>query len=137
MEATDSGQALTYRFDIVNDWYTCDGGDEMNTMNYVNTVSDAETVDVINDRSIRDILKAVPGSYDDFVNSTAECMNKDENLRNMILNLLRVSPGADSSDVLKALCDFYGFNKPLELVDDDEEESFPEANTIGLRKVAY
>ena len=38
-----------------------------------------------------------------------------------ILNLLRVSPGADSSDVLKALCDFYGFNKPLGLVDDDEE----------------
>ena len=64
-------------------------------------------------------------------------MSQDENLKNMILNLLRVRPGADSSDVLKALCGFFGFNKPLELVDGDEEEFYSGANADGLRKAAY
>ena len=79
---------------------------------------------MIKDTNIKDILRAVPGSYDDFVNSTAECMSQDEGLRNLIVKLLINKPESNSSDILKVVCDFYGFNRPLELVDDDDEEDF-------------
>lgn len=88
---------------------------------------------MIDDRKIRDILKAVPGSYDDFVYSTAECMNRDEKLKGMILDLLREKPESNSSDVLKELCNFYGYNKPVELVDDDEDY---EGTDVGVMREA-
>ena len=111
----------------------------MDTIIFTNMAGNMDTVDVISDGSIRDILRSVPGSYDDFVNSTAECMSQDADLRKMILNLLRVRPESDSSDILQELCNFYGFNKPLELVDDDDDddEFYSGANAGGLRKVAY
>ena len=109
----------------------------MDTMSFMNATN-IWNADVIDDGRVRDILRAVPGSYDDFVNSTAECMSQDGKLKSMILNLIRTRPEVDSSGVLRALCDFYGLNKPLELVDDvDDEEMFSDINTGSLRKVAY
>ena len=96
----------------------------MCAINFEKAILDIDTVDMKNDISIKDILRAVPGSYGDFVNSTAECMNQDEELRDLIIEILNNKPESDSSDILKAVCDFYGFNKPLELVDDDDEEDF-------------
>ena len=106
----------------------------MDTMSFMNTTN-IWNEDVIDDERVRDILRAVPGSYDDFVNSTSECMRQDGELKSIILNLIRIRPEVDSSGVLKALCDFYGFNKPLELVDDDE--MFHSVNTGSLKKAAY
>ena len=108
--------------------------DIMSIMNNANI----RNADMIDDGSVRDILRAVPGSYDDLVDSTSECMSQDAKLKSMILNLIRIRPEVDSSGVLKALCDFYGFNNPLELVDDgDEDEIFPGVNKGRLKKVAY
>lgn len=104
--------------------FTYDGGDGVNMVNPKKAVYNINTVDMIDDVSIRDILSAVPGSYDDFVNSTAECMNQDEGLKNLIVKLLINEPESNSSDILKVMCNYYGFNRPLELVDDDDEDDF-------------
>ena len=106
--------------------FTYDGGDGVNTIDVGKTVHNINTVDIKNDTNIKDILSAVPGSYDDFVNSTAECMGQDEGLKNLIVKLLINEPDSNSSDILKVMCNYYGFNRPLELVDDndDEEEDF-------------
>ena len=102
--------------------FTYDGGDGVNMVNPEKAVYNINTVDMIDDVSIRDILSAVPGSYDDFVNSTAECMSQDEGLKNLIVKLLINEPESNSSDILKVMCNYYGFNRPLELVDDDDDE---------------
>ena len=94
----------------------------MNMVNPEKAVYNINTVDMIDDVSIRDILSAVPGSYDDFVNSTAECMSQDEGLKDLIVKLLINEPESNSSDILKVMCNYYGFNRPLELVDDDDDE---------------
>ena len=138
METTYIGQALIQRHEKEHLSCTEFGGGDMDTLNFMNATN-IGNADVIDDRRVRDILRSVPGSYDDFVNSTAECMSQDGKLKSMILNLIRIRPEVDSSGVLRALCDFYGFNKPLELVDDDndDDEMFPGANIDSLRKAAY
>ena len=89
--------------------------------------------------ALRDMLWAVPKSYEDFVDSTVECMEKDEGLKKVIMRLLQTAPESDSSDVLKVLCNYYGFNKPLELIDDDEEEMLVGASsgTGGIARASY
>ena len=66
-----------------------------------------------------EILKNVPDSYDDFVNSIIRWMNRDANIRTKILDQLSVNPESTTSDILKVLCDHLGIGEPLELVDDD------------------
>ena len=102
----------------------------------MNNIND---MDIEEDKKIRDILWAVPKSYEDFVNSTADCMEKDERLKEVIMGLLRTNPESDSSDVLEVLCNYYGFNKPLELVDDDDDEIFvgTSSRTGGMMRAAF
>ena len=57
---------------------------------------------------IREILRALPRSYDDFVESTAECMEEYNDVKVAILDLLRRKPDSTPSDVLKVLCECMG-----------------------------
>lgn len=66
-----------------------------------------------------ELLRNVPDSYDDFVNSIIRWMNRDANIRTKILDKLSVNPESTTSDILKVLCDHLGIGEPLELVDDD------------------
>ena len=45
---------------------------------------------------IREILRALPRSYEDFVESTAECMEEYNDVRVAILEQLKRKPGASS-----------------------------------------
>ena len=118
------------------------GGGNMSLSNIENVLNKDSTVGAIDKISVMDVLRAVPGSYDDFVNSTADCMSQDKELENLIMELIRTKPESNSSDVLKTLCDFYGFNKPLEIVDDDDDDLYAGAVETGSRaggmvRVAY
>ena len=57
---------------------------------------------------IRETLKALPRSYDDFVESTAECMEEYDDVREAVLEQLRRNPNSTPSDVLKVLCESMG-----------------------------
>ena len=43
----------------------------------------------------KDMLIAVPGSYDDFVNSTARWMEKDEDICRAVLEQMRLKPDSE------------------------------------------
>ena len=68
-----------------------------------------------------ELMKRVPDSYDDFVNSMVRWMGRDTNVRNRVLELINKNPGSSTSDILKVLCDCLGIGDPLELIDDEEE----------------
>lgn len=57
---------------------------------------------------IRNKLRSLPGSYDDFVDSTAECMEQEEDVRIAIMEQLRRKPDSTPSDVLKVMCERLG-----------------------------
>ncbi len=67
------------------------------------------------------MLEAVPDSYEDFVNCTAQWMLRDEGIQNAILEKMKAEPNATTSDILEVL--FFDCLKlePLEIVDDEEE----------------
>ena len=70
---------------------------------------------------IRALLRAIPKSYDDFVDSTADWMERDPEIKRAILNQLKLYPESTPSDVLKVLWQYLGIGEPLKLVDDEEE----------------
>jgi hypothetical protein len=70
---------------------------------------------------IRALLRAIPRSYDDFVDSTADWMERDPEIKRAILNQLKLYPESTPSDVLKVLWQYLGIGEPLKLVDDEEE----------------
>lgn len=139
MSFCGSAQQLIGDSSVRRDIY--DGGDNMNILNLENVVNKDGTVGAKDKNNVMDVLRAVPGSYNDFVNSTADCMSQDKELENLIMELIRTKPESNSSDVLKALCDFYGFNKPLEIVDDDDDFHVGAVETVSragsMVRVAY
>lgn len=56
----------------------------------------------------REKLRALPGSYEGFVDSTLECMEQEEDVRIAILEQLQRKPDSTHSDVLKVLCKCLG-----------------------------
>ena len=72
---------------------------------------------------IRERLRAVPGSYDDFVSSTARWMEKDDRIKSAILDQLEMKPDSSTKDIMNVLCDLLGIGEPVDLVDEDEYES--------------
>ena len=71
------------------------------------------------------LMEQIPGSYDDFVNDTADWMERDENIREAILEQLRVKPDSDTDDVTLVLWNCLGIGEPLEIVDDEEPVKRP------------
>lgn len=69
---------------------------------------------------IREMLRALPKSYDDFVNSTAECMEQEEDVRIAILEQLHNKPDSTPSDVLKVMCECLGMVSNDEYSDSSE-----------------
>ena len=59
----------------------------------------------------REMLRALPKSYDDFVNSVAECMEQEDDVRIAVLNQLERKPDSTPSDVLKVMCECLGMLK--------------------------
>ena len=57
---------------------------------------------------MREMLRALPKSYDDFVNSVAECMEEEEDVRIAVLNQLKRNPDSTPSDVLTVMCECLG-----------------------------
>lgn len=70
---------------------------------------------------IRTLLRAIPRSYDDFVDSTADWMERDPVIKRAILNQLKTFPDSSTSDVLRVLWECLGIGEPLELIDDEEK----------------
>ena len=70
--------------------------------------------------SMKEILYAVPSSYDDFVRYVLECIEEDDQIKEVVLECLRKNSAANSSDVLEAIHDYLGINEPLEIVPDEE-----------------
>lgn len=66
-----------------------------------------------------ELMRGVPDSYDDFVNSMVRWMGRDADIRNNVLEFLDKHPGCTTSDILKVLCDCLGIGDPLELKEDD------------------
>ncbi len=64
--------------------------------------------------NIKETLRALPRSYDDFVESTAECMEEYDDVRDAVLEQLRHNPDSTPSDVLKIVCEKLGMTKPIE-----------------------
>ena len=82
-----------------------------------------------------EMMKAVPGSYDDFVRDTARWMDRDENIRKAILEQLQNKPTSDTDDITKVLWGCLGIGEPLVLVD-DEETDIPNMNVGRTKAVA-
>ena len=73
--------------------------------------------------NIKERLKAIPGSYEDFVNSTARWMEQDDEIRTAILRQFEMKPNSSYSDIMNILCEYLGIGESVELVDEDEYES--------------
>ena len=68
-----------------------------------------------------ELMRNIPDSYDDFVNSMTQWMGRDKNIRTKVLDQLDKKPNSTTSDILKVLCDCLGIGDPIELVDDEDE----------------
>ena len=77
-----------------------------------------------------ELMKNIPDSYDDFVNSMTRWMKRDNNIRSRIIDQLNDNPNSTTSDILKVLCDYLGIGEPIELVDDEDESVFD----VGTRR---
>lgn len=73
--------------------------------------------------NIRKKLEAIPGSYDDFVNSTERWMEQDDQIKNSILKQFETDPDSSYADIMNILCERLGIGEPVELVDEDQYES--------------
>ena len=51
--------------------------------------------------NIREKLRLLPGSYEDFVDSTIECIEQEEDVRIAVLEQLQRKPESTPSDVLR------------------------------------
>lgn len=68
-----------------------------------------------------ELMRNIPDSYDDFINSMTRWMGRDKNIRTKVLDQLDKKPNSTTSDILKVLCDCLGIGDPIELVDDEDE----------------
>ena len=82
---------------------------------------------------IRKRLRTVPRSYDDFVNYTAERMEENDKLRDVVIDHINSNPNANSSDILEVVMNFLGLGDPLEIINDDEETRY----VVGGMRAAY
>ena len=57
---------------------------------------------------IRETLRALPRSYDDFVESTAECMEEYSDVNDAVLQRLQENPAPTPSDIIKIVCEKLG-----------------------------
>ena len=69
--------------------------------------------------NIKEMMQSVPDSYDDFVNSVVRWTDKEERIKNEILDHMKKNPNSSASDVLGVLWDCLGLSEPLEIVDDE------------------
>ena len=67
------------------------------------------------------MMKSVPGSYDDFVDTVVRWTNKDESIKSAIIEHMRNNPDSSSSDVLGVLWACLEISEPLEIVEDETE----------------
>ena len=70
---------------------------------------------------IRERLRSVIGSYEDFVDYTAVRMEKDEELKNKVIDYMDSNPNAGTGSILEVVINHLGIGEPLEIVDDEEE----------------
>ena len=70
--------------------------------------------------SIVELLRFVPGSYDDFVKDTADWMERDIRIKETILEQFRIKPESNTDDITLVLWNCLGIGEPLELVEDEE-----------------
>ncbi|MBQ7200790.1 MAG: hypothetical protein IJS24_05395 [Eubacterium sp.] len=84
---------------------------------------------------LQERLSSLPGSYDDFVRFTMECMDRDVMIRNSVMSRLLDVPDSDANDITQVLCDCLGIGEPLELVDDEYEDESQYVNTAA--RAAY
>ncbi len=76
--------------------------------------------------TIKEKLKQIPKSYDDFVRYAMECIDEDNNVEELIERHLLTNPDSDVNDITKVLLEYRGIgNEPLEIVDDDEPTKRP------------
>lgn len=71
-------------------------------------IDDKRNGEEVDGMDFREMLRALPKSYDDFVNSTAECMEQEEDVRIAVLEQLQRNPDSTPSDVLKVMCECLG-----------------------------
>lgn len=83
-------------------------------------------LDYKDEKCMRRMLSALPGSYDDFVESTIRRMQESEGLKDVLFDFLLAYPNSRPSDVIKVLFEYLGMVKPLEIVDDYEETLYAE-----------
>lgn len=69
---------------------------------------------------IKEKLRTLPKSYEDFVVDIAAWMEKDENIKNAVLAQLDRHPESTPSDILKLVCNYLGMTKPMEIIDDED-----------------
>ena len=92
--------------------------------------------------SDRELMQNVPDSYSDFVDSMCRWMERDDNIRKLVMEQLRINPDSDTQDLMGILWDYLGIGEPTELVDEDEYESgFEDENilvtNVGGMRAAY
>ena len=71
--------------------------------------------------SDRELMQNVPDSYSDFVDSMCRWMERDGNIRKLIMEQQEKKPDSDTQDLMGILWDYLGIGEPLEIVDDEEE----------------
>ena len=81
---------------------------------------------------LQERLSSLPGSYDDFVRFTMECMDRDVMIRNSVMSRLLDVPDSDANDITQVLCDCLGIGESLELIDDEDESQYA---TTAVRAV--
>ena len=69
---------------------------------------------------IRERLRSVPKSYEDFVDYTAIRMEQNEDLRNKVLDYMDSNPNAGTGNILEVVVNYLGVVEPIEIVDDEE-----------------
>lgn len=72
--------------------------------------------------TMRERMKAVPGSYDDFVNSMVRWSERDSSIESAILEQLENKPESDTDDITLVLWKHLGIGEPIEI-----EEEKPKA----------
>ena len=69
--------------------------------------------------TMRERMQAIPGSYDDFVNSMVRWSERDSSIESAILEQLDKKPKSNTDDITLVLWKHLGVGEPLEIVEDD------------------
>lgn len=72
--------------------------------------------------TMRERMQAVPGNYDDFVNSMVRWSERDSSIESAILEQLENKPESDTDDITLVLWKHLGIGEPIEI-----EEEKPKA----------